>query len=78
MRVDLTELKEPGTYPSVEEKVTLELAREIHRSDPNAGVAISWPAQQEAMDYFNKHGFTETLDRMLKLREENERRTNEG
>jgi len=67
-KVDLGKLKQAGTYLDVDEKVVLELATEFeHQRDPGH-TAVSWWAQEEAMDFFNRHGFPETLDRMLTLR----------
>lgn len=76
-KVDLRRLEQPGTYPDLHTKLALELATEIEReSDPNY-VSVSWPSQEKAQDYFNEHGFVETLDYMIKLREENDRRAEE-
>jgi hypothetical protein len=52
--------------PCVEEKAVLDLASALHRSR-STNVAISWEAQQEAVDYYNAHGFIQTLTRMHQL-----------
>lgn len=65
-KVDLRILREPGTYPSVEEKATLELARAIHRAE-STDVSTSWSAQERAMEFANSHTLGETLDEMFRL-----------
>lgn len=60
-----------GNYPGLHEKIVLELAWEIYCARSNIELyedVLPWEDQQEAMDYFNEHGFVETLDRMMKLR----------
>lgn len=66
-QVDFRDLKPAGSYPSVEEKAALELAREIHWSRSDA-VAVSWEAQEEAQNFINEHGLAKTLDRMFEIR----------
>lgn len=57
-------------HPNMYEKLVLELSTEIEkqRSGPNY-TCVSWTAQMEAANYFNEHGFSDTLTHMLKLRE---------
>lgn len=80
-KVDLRKLKDPGTYLSMYEKVVLELAREFQYSkDPDA-VSTSWPCQEEAQKFFNKHGFEATLSLRLdleRLRRGKDRTTSSG
>jgi hypothetical protein len=54
--------------PSVEECLVLDLASEIHQAVPDHGVAVSWAAQEEAVSFYNEHGFIEALTRMTSLR----------
>lgn len=70
-QVDLRELKPIGSYPGVEEKLVRELSREIHRKN-SSDIAVSWEAQEEAMDYYNSHGFVDTLNLMIEMRKQNE------
>jgi len=70
-KVDLSELKQVGSYPSCEEKLVLDLARAIHASRSDHCVT-SWEAQVEANGYYNSHGFVATLDKLVKLQAENE------
>lgn len=65
-KVNLRELKQPGTYPSVEEKVTLELATAIHRSE-STDCSISWSAQERAQEFANSHDLGEVLDEKFRL-----------
>jgi len=74
-RVDLKELKAPGTYPSLHEKVTLQLAIELQRAENPSYVSVSWANQEKAMGYFNAHGFQAALNHMLELRSKNDERT---
>lgn len=71
-KVDLSELKQPGTYLSVDEKVTLELATEFEKEKDPDYVSISWASQKRAMDYFNEHGFLKTLSLLTEMRGEQE------
>jgi hypothetical protein len=71
-KVDLRILKQPGEYSDMYEKLTLQLAREIEMSKNKNYVSVSWESQEQAMDYFNIHGFEKTLSYMLSLRKENE------
>ena len=70
-KVDLSQLKNPGSYPDLYEKVTLELAEEIEYKKSKDYIVVSWESQIEAMDYFNKYGFEKTLDYMLNMKMEN-------
>jgi hypothetical protein len=72
--VDLRKLQPAGSYPSLEEKLSLELAREYQREEDPDYVSVSWPNQERAMAYFNEHGFVLTLDHMIKLRARNDER----
>lgn len=71
MRVNLKKLRPVGSYPSVEEKVTLQLAREYQRIE-GFGYVTSWANQEKAQDFFNEHGFEKTLSHMLSLRVQNQ------
>lgn len=66
-KVSLRELKQPGSYLDLHEKLTLDLAREIERTKDPEYVSISWASQQEAQDYFNAQGFEKTLTRLVEL-----------
>lgn len=59
-------LQPVGSYPGVEEKAALQLARAIHRAEAT-GVATSWSAQQRAQEYANAHTLSETLDEIARL-----------
>lgn len=52
--------------PNLHEKITLQLASEIHYSESEC-YSISWSAQERAMEYFNKNGFEKSLEYMLEL-----------
>ena len=72
-KVDLSVLKPAYSYPDHHEKVTLQLSTEIQREkEGNDYTMVTWVTQCEAQDYFNEHGFTKTLDRMLNLRAKND------
>lgn len=73
-KVDFTVLRQPGTYLDLHEKLTLDLAREYQIAEDPDYVSISWPNQQKAQDYFNAHGFEQTLDHALELQEQNAKR----
>lgn len=66
-------------HPSLYEKLVLELSTEIEKQRNADYAAVSWASQVEAADYFNKHGFVDTLTHMLSLRDkfEKENKTNE-
>jgi len=71
-KVDFSDLKRPGSYLSLHEKLAHELAEEIEIATNPRGIdyiSVSWEAQVEAQDYFNKHGFEKTLDRLTTMRE---------
>lgn len=62
-----------GGYLGLHEKVVLELAEELHYARTREDGAITpWNMQREAMDYFNEHGFIETLNALTALREKRE------
>lgn len=63
-----------GDGPSVELHLTLDLAAEIERSKNPRYIVISRESQTDAMNYFNQNGFEATLDRTIRLREENNAR----
>lgn len=65
-KADLKTLRPVGSYPGVEDRAALELARAIHRSESDA-VSVSWSAQQRAQDFFNEHGLVATLDECERL-----------
>lgn len=67
-KVDLRKLKPAGTYPSMYEKLVLELAAELQRLKDPDEPAVTWACQEEAMNYFNAHGFVKTLDYLMTLR----------
>ena len=71
-QVNLRELKQPGSYPSLEEKLVLELATEYQRAEDPDYAVVSWANQEKAMAYCNTNGFVATLDHMLQLRETND------
>lgn len=43
------------------------LARAIERKKDPDYVSVSWGSQEEAINYYNEHGFIETLDRLVEL-----------
>lgn len=65
-KADLRKLHPPGHYPGVEDKAALQLARAIHYAESD-GCAISWSAQERAMNFFNEHGLAATLDEIFRL-----------
>lgn len=65
-KVDLSVLKQPGTYPTLEEKATLELATAIHRAE-STDVAVPWSAQERAQKFANEHDLADVLDEMFRL-----------
>ncbi len=58
-----------GTYPSVEHKLCLELAREYQRTETTR-LVTTWENQERAMRHFKEHGFAKTLDRLEQLKTE--------
>ena len=50
-------------------KLVLELATEIERTRDEDYVMVTMASQREAAAYFNAHGFADTLDHMLTLRD---------
>ena len=73
-KVDFRRLGQPGDYPDLHESLALDLAREYQKEEEPDYVSISWPNQERAQDYFNAHGFIDTLDHMIKLRNANNAR----
>ena len=65
-KVNFRKLEQPGSYPSLETKLALQLATAIHNSESD-GVAISWSAQERAQDFVNSHDITECLDELFRL-----------
>ena len=67
-QVDKQELwnQPPGTVPSVEVRAILKLARAKHRSESDY-VAVSWEAQQWALEYYNSQGLGAALDEAFRL-----------
>lgn len=65
-KANLRTLRPVGTYPSVEDKAALQLARAIHAAESTHCVT-SWSAQERAQDYFNEHGLAATLDEIQRL-----------
>ena len=66
MRADLRKLHPVGSYPGVEDKAALRLARAIHAARDTHCVT-SWSAQEEAQDFFNAHGLAATLNECERL-----------
>ena len=66
-------------HPPLYEKLVLELSTELEKQRDRDYVSVSWASQVEAADYFNKHGFVDTLTHMLSLRDkfEKENKTDE-
>jgi hypothetical protein len=66
-------------HPNLHEKLVLELSTELEKQKDRDYVSVSWASQVEAADYFNKHGFVDTLTHMLSLRDkfEKENKTDE-
>lgn len=66
-------------HPNLHEKLVLELSTELEKQKDADYVSVSRTSQVEAADYFNKHGFVDTLTHMLSLRDkfEKENKTNE-
>jgi hypothetical protein len=66
-------------HPNLHEKLVLELSTELEKQKDADYVSVSWASQVEAADYFNKHGFVDTLAHMLSLRDkfDKENKTNE-
>lgn len=65
-KADLRTLHQPGSYPGVEDRAALRLARAIHASESTHCVT-SWSAQERAQDFFNEHGLARTLDECERL-----------
>jgi len=65
-KADLRTLQQPGSYPSVENRAALQLARAIHRAEDTHCVT-SWSAQERAESYYNEHGLGATLDETRRL-----------
>lgn len=53
--------EQPGDTPGVETRAVRRLSRTIHWAESH-DCAISWDAQQRALDYYNAHGLAATLD----------------
>jgi len=64
-----------GSGPSIELKLVREMASEIERAKAPGYCVVSWASQEEAMHYFNEHGFVETLDKRLALEKANDGRS---
>lgn len=56
------------SHLSCQEKLVLELAAEIELEKDPGAYMTSWSSQVAAADYYNAHGFVQSLDHMLKLR----------
>lgn len=65
-KADLHTLREVGTYDGVEDKAARQLACAIHYAESD-DVAVSWSAQERAMDFFNTNGLADTLDEIFRL-----------
>lgn len=52
-------------FPSVEEKLVLDLAAAISAKKCPGESVVSWDCQREALDIFNKLGFEGALDRLV-------------
>lgn len=65
-KADLRKLHPPGSYPNVEDKVALRLARAIHAAESTHCVT-SWSAQERAEAFFNTQGLAATLDECERL-----------
>ena len=66
-KVDMSALKEPGTFADTDERLALELAIEKHYSE-STSCAVSWDAQIWAQDYYNNNGMAEALDELFRLK----------
>ena len=55
-----------GQVPGPEVRAVLELASALHRSR-SSDCAVSWGAQEEAREFFNKNGLAATLTRIFEL-----------
>jgi len=64
---DLRTLRQPGETLHLHDKLALDLATAIHQSESD-DCSVSWSAQERAQDYFNAHGFIETLDELFRVR----------
>ena len=53
--------------PTLQEKLVLDLANAIEKAFHRGSVSTSWASQDEAIAYYNKHGFYKTLDRLVEL-----------
>ena len=65
-KADLHTLRQPGSYPGVEDHAALELARAIHAAEDTFCVT-SWSAQVRAETFYNENGLAATLDEITRL-----------
>jgi hypothetical protein len=56
-------------YPSVDERLVLELAEQIQLLKEPSNPAISWEAQKKAAVLLHERGFAGALDELFRLRE---------
>lgn len=67
-KVDLGQLKQPGDYLSLHDKLCRDLAKAYQEQEERGSSwCVSWPNQVKAQNYFNEHGFVETLKHMNEL-----------
>jgi predicted GNAT family N-acyltransferase len=71
-KVDLSVLKQPGTYLDMDEKLVLDIAKEYQLEEDSHYSSVSWPNQKRAQDYYNENGFEASLDRLFELRKRRE------
>ena len=59
--------QEIGEVPLPEERAVLRLSSCIEASKDPDYCVVSWASQVEAMEYFNNHGLSATLSRIVEL-----------
>ncbi len=69
-KVVLGELKSPGSYLSLHEKLCKDLASAYQEQEkPGSSWCISWANQVKAQNFFNEHGFVATLNHLSELQQ---------
>ena len=61
-----------GEVPDLFEKLTLELAYEYQRQENPDYTMVTWANQEKAQNFFNEHGFVDTLSLLIDLRGAND------
>lgn len=66
-KVALSQFGSPGDYATLHEKLCLDLSKAYQQQENPDHWCISWANQVKAQDYFNEHGFVDTLNHLTEL-----------